>query len=100
MTDPKPLDTDQLDDIAARAAHLHKYGALTDAPLQEDLDRLTGVEVPALLAEIALLHNDPPMRCICCDMAVGWVDAPTGGWWAHETHPEDGHDAEPRPASR
>ncbi|MFJ4926881.1 hypothetical protein [Streptomyces sp. NPDC088736] len=52
----QPLTADQLDDIEARAAHLHEYGTLTDEPLQEDLDRLTGIEVPALLAEVRRLQ--------------------------------------------
>lgn len=56
-------------------------------------------DVDALLAEVRRLHNNPPMQCIRCDTAVGWVDAPTGGWWAHETHPADDHDADPRPAA-
>ncbi|MEV6014693.1 hypothetical protein [Streptomyces sp. NPDC051997] len=58
MTDRKPLTEDQLDDIENRAAHLTEYGTLDDEPLQEDLDRLTGIEVPALLAEIRRLRAE------------------------------------------
>lgn len=25
--------------------------------------------------------------------AIRYIDCPTGSWWAHETHPTDGHDA-------
>jgi hypothetical protein len=33
--------------------------------------------------------------CGICKGAVGWIDCPTGGWWAHAEHPADGHDAQP-----
>lgn len=32
--------------------------------------------------------------CGVCGHRVGWIDCPTGGWWAHEVHPDDDHDAE------
>lgn len=31
--------------------------------------------------------------CSHCGDAIYWISAPTGGWWAHEVHPEDEHDA-------
>ena len=31
--------------------------------------------------------------CKICQSSVGWVSCPTGGWWAHLVHPDDGHDA-------
>lgn len=31
--------------------------------------------------------------CGVCGHAVGWINSPTGGWWAHEVHPSDDHDA-------
>lgn len=31
--------------------------------------------------------------CGVCGHRVGWIDCPTGGWWAHEVHPSDDHDA-------
>lgn len=31
--------------------------------------------------------------CGVCGHRAGWIDCPTGGWWAHETHPVDNHDA-------
>jgi hypothetical protein len=33
--------------------------------------------------------------CKRCQTKIGWVECPTGSWWAHEVHPADGHDAEP-----
>jgi hypothetical protein len=47
-----------LDAIETRAAHLHEYGTLTDGPLQEDLDELTGNDVPAMAAEIRRLRTE------------------------------------------
>ena len=44
-----PLD---LDEIAARAAHLHEYVAVDVAGAQPDFDKLTGEDVPALLAAL------------------------------------------------
>jgi hypothetical protein len=32
--------------------------------------------------------------CLACDGIVMWIDSPTGGWWAHVDHPDDGHDAD------
>lgn len=32
--------------------------------------------------------------CVHCQGLVWWIECPTGGWWKHHTHPEDGHDAE------
>lgn len=34
-------------------------------------------------------------KCLVCGGAIGWIECPTGGWWAHETHPADEHDAVP-----
>jgi hypothetical protein len=33
--------------------------------------------------------------CTTCQQPIGWISCPTGGWWAHEQHPADGHDAQP-----
>jgi hypothetical protein len=30
--------------------------------------------------------------CVCGG-AIHYIDCPTGGWWAHDEHPADGHDA-------
>jgi len=32
--------------------------------------------------------------CDKCQTAIYWQDCPTGGWWIHEVHPKDNHDAE------
>ncbi|MGW2384444.1 hypothetical protein [Streptomyces sp. NPDC001658] len=85
---------------------------MTDQPTNQQLDKIeacvTGplgaatvfdqVTVALLVAEVRRLRATPPMVCINCETPVGWVDCPTGGWWAHETHPADDHDADPRPA--
>jgi hypothetical protein len=55
-------------------------------------------DVPAMLAEIARLRdrvNTLQVTCAVCGGPVGYIDCPTGGWWAHDRHPADGHDAEP-----
>lgn len=41
-------------------------------------------EMFAMLADCAL-------KCQQCKGAVEWIDSPTGGWWAHAVHPQDGH---------
>ncbi|MGW4786144.1 hypothetical protein [Streptomyces sp. NPDC004230] len=35
--------------------------------------------------------------CLVCGTPIAWVDCPTGGWWAHDVHPSDDHDATPAP---
>lgn len=43
-------------------------------------------------------HTTPTnQRTLCrtCVTPIAYIDAPTGGWWAHDTHPADGHDAVP-----
>lgn len=47
--------------------------------------------------EADVTHGLAPGRQLCniCGGHINYQDAPTGGWWAHETHPEDGHDAWP-----
>lgn len=32
-------------------------------------------------------------ECVVCAEAIWWQSCPTGGWWVHERHPADGHDA-------
>jgi hypothetical protein len=32
-------------------------------------------------------------RCCWCGKRMAWIDCPTGGWWAHDVHPSDHHDA-------
>lgn len=38
--------------------------------------------------------------CGDCGGVIHWIESPTGGWWAHEEHPEDEHDAWPVPLTR
>lgn len=33
-----------------------------------------------------------------CGGQIDYIDAPTGGWWAHQNHPADHHDAVPSAA--
>ena len=40
-------------------------------------------------------QTTPQTLCRACVTPIGYIDAPTGGWWAHETHPADEHDAVP-----
>lgn len=51
-----PLTDTQLDEIATRAAGLYEYATLDDEPWQDEADRLTGTDVPALLAEVRRLR--------------------------------------------
>lgn len=43
--------------------------------------------------------SEPPLfdgqhgACAPCGQPIRYVDCPTGGWWAHEVHPADDHDA-------
>lgn len=30
--------------------------------------------------------------CIVCEGPGHYITCPTGGWWAHDVHPGDGHD--------
>lgn len=42
------------------------------------------------------MNNEPPPRlCRHCLGRIEWIDCPTGGWWAHDVHPADDHDADP-----
>lgn len=44
------------------------------------------------LEDTALMNTQPV--CETCKTEAEWIDCPTGGWWAHWEHPDDGHDAE------
>jgi hypothetical protein len=33
-------------------------------------------------------------ECQVCHRTVVWIECPTGGWWAHEDHPDGEHDAQ------
>jgi hypothetical protein len=39
--------------------------------------------------------NTARTTCRTCVTPIAWIDCPTGGWWAHDTHPADEHDALP-----
>ncbi|WP_433560629.1 hypothetical protein ACQP1O_23415 [Nocardia sp. CA-151230] len=32
-------------------------------------------------------------RCLACTNRIHWVESPTGGWWKHDKHPGEDHDA-------
>jgi hypothetical protein len=55
-------------------------------------DRTAPALLDAYRAEV-LAETAPP--CAVCETPIEWVACPTGGWWAHHTHPDDGHDALP-----
>ncbi|MYT26088.1 hypothetical protein GTW69_38460 [Streptomyces sp. SID7760] len=42
------------------------------------------------------VSEEQPRRAACqhCRTQIQWIDCPTGGWWAHDDHPADDHDAE------
>lgn len=55
---------------------------------------------PAEVTDALNAHRDESIRdaaplCAVCDTPIGWINSPTGDWWAHATHPKDGHDAQP-----
>jgi hypothetical protein len=84
---------------ATAAAH----GADVFTP--EHLATRAAADVPALLARVRELEaenerlrvqaRELQIICAVCAGPVGYIDCPTGGWWAHADHPTDGHDAEP-----
>ena len=47
-------------------------------------------------------HRDHGEKCLRCGGRIEYIEYSAGNgdvldaWWAHEKHPEDGHDAEPR----
>lgn len=56
MTQPEPLTEQQLDDIEARAAGMFAHADLGNDDDQREAERLSGQDVPALLAEIRRLN--------------------------------------------
>jgi hypothetical protein len=90
-------------DVAKLRTELAEYEPLNpqQCPAGKHADWLVDSEYAHACpwCEIDRLRATPPMVCINCETPVGWVDCPTGGWWAHETHPKDGHDADPKPAA-
>lgn len=58
MNQQTTLTDEQLIEIGERASHLHEYATLTDKPLQDDADELTGEDVPALITTVRRLRAD------------------------------------------
>jgi hypothetical protein len=50
-------------------------------------------QVPAIKAILSSAMGTDKSKCTVCTTPIGFVDAPTGGWWAHAEHPIDEHDA-------
>jgi DNA-binding CsgD family transcriptional regulator len=72
--------------LACRAGQLQP-GSVVDGPLPwRQAAVLPGVAAGLTDQQIAA-------RCTTCGQPCGWIDCPTGGWWAHASHPADGHDA-------
>lgn len=46
---------------------------------------------------VAALMSPRAGTCHVCSQPMHWLAAPTGGWWAHDVHPDDGHDARATP---
>lgn len=80
---PAPLTGQQLDEIDARAAHLHEYGDPTDTRTAGWQD-LAGTDVPALLAEVRRL------KAVCGDLADRWDKEATGTQKAIDIDPLGG----------
>lgn len=40
-------------------------------------------------------HETITVLCGSCAERIGWIECPTGGWWAHFGHPLSEHDAFP-----
>lgn len=38
---------------------------------------------------------DTRTACATCQQPIAFIDCPTGGWWQHDEHPADEHDAFP-----
>lgn len=71
---------------------------VSDRPLTDELRRSQNTfEFDALAGRLST--DDPglsdviPNACTTCGQPMQYVNAPTGGWWAHDVHPADGHDA-------
>lgn len=72
-----------------------KREAMRNRPTNHAADGWMGPDV--------VMDPDPVIEplfnsCCVCQGVIGWVECPTGGWWAHEQHPADDHDAEPTDA--
>jgi hypothetical protein len=45
------------------------------------------------LGEPEITHAPPTSTCAVCGGGMWYQDCPTGGWWSHNQHPADHHDA-------
>lgn len=60
----------------------------------EDRDNL--VEwISAALKPIIEPLVETRVRCEKCNGLIEYIVSPTGEWWSHDVHPDDGHDASP-----
>lgn len=102
MTDQHLTDLDlDLDEIAARAAGLYEYATGLDDAWQAEADRLSGTDVPALLAEARRLRAELARHVQCNDCgAVGEVYTGTDGLAYLDPSGQIGHHAvRPVPAA-
>lgn len=62
--------------------------------LKAERDRLARL-LAAESARVAELEAQRAIVATCdtCHGSIHWIECPTGGWWAHDTHPDDHHDA-------
>lgn len=52
------------------------------------------IEARIAAAERKCLPDNQTSTCQVCGGPMAWQDAPTGGWWVHESHPKvNPHDA-------
>lgn len=77
--------TDKVADVCWAYRELTDTGHMHDVPLDPS----------DLLALRTLLGyvTQPLHRCEICSHPIQWINADTGGWWAHLEHPRDSHDA-------
>lgn len=68
---------------------------LDSVALLEEEDRDAAIAGLRALASAPLTDQPITATCTTCGQPCGWIDCPTGGWWAHDGHPADGHDAAP-----
>lgn len=87
----------QITEALARADG-HRWIHITDAR-RTVLTEAYAAKVAAILPHIQAAEERGRREaleafiCGACGHRVGWIDCPTGGWWAHEVHPADDHDA-------
>lgn len=82
---------------AAGLAATHASQAARFRPAREgdSLPAVVGLFTAELQRRGAVTMADSTTTCRTCVTPIGYVDCPTGGWWAHDQHPADDHDAIP-----